>query len=103
MSQHEVGGERNCAVTGSSGYFGSRLCRYLEANGWRVFRLTSHSTGVFCDEIPFTLLHSTEPDVFARHQIHSLVHCAYDFRLRCSARHPGSERARLVRAPANRA
>ena len=82
MSQHTVGGDRNCAVTGSSGYFGSRLCQYLERSGWRVFRLTSHPTGEVRDEIPFTLLHGTEPGTFARHQIQSLIHCAYDFRLR---------------------
>jgi len=70
---------RNCAVTGATGYLGSRLCQSLAARDWNVFRLTRRPASGDSFQIPFSLNEGAPADFFARHCIESLVHCSYDF------------------------
>ena len=66
-----------CAITGSQGYVGGRLCAHLAGHGWDILELTRQprpgTRGVAfhlgADVAPATLAGVT-----------ALVHCAYDFR-----------------------
>jgi nucleoside-diphosphate-sugar epimerase len=76
-----------CAVTGTSGYLGSRLSTALADRGWTVYRL-SRRAGVSQPVedgdrlgVPFTLADGPPDGFFEREKITALVHCAYDFRL----------------------
>jgi nucleoside-diphosphate-sugar epimerase len=63
-----------CAVTGASGYVGSRFARALEAEGWVVHRFGRRS-----GEVAYQLGSDPRPETFREHNITALVHCAYDF------------------------
>lgn len=65
-----------CAVTGASGYLGSRLVRYFRQRGWQVVEM---SRGLTPNEfaVPYSLTDEITPDVFTG--IHALIHCAHDF------------------------
>jgi nucleoside-diphosphate-sugar epimerase len=62
-----------CAVTGASGYLGSRIAAFLEGQGWEISRLGRSS------QPAFTLEEGLPEGFFSRHRINALVHCAYDF------------------------
>ena len=72
-------GPRACAVTGASGYLGSRLCRSLTAQGWTVYRL---GRAAATDPLAVQWSLDGEPPVrfVADTPIDALVHCAWDFR-----------------------
>jgi nucleoside-diphosphate-sugar epimerase len=72
-----------CAVTGATGYVGSRVCDYFSSRGWSVFefgrrRSTNASNGR--KHVSFELGAPVAPSLFTQNEIHALVHCAYDFR-----------------------
>ncbi|MDG6110130.1 NAD-dependent epimerase/dehydratase family protein [Dactylosporangium aurantiacum] len=62
------------AVTGASGYLGSRLCRGFVAAGGRAVRMSRGSA-----EARFTLAAGAPDGLFRRHRVLALVHCAWDF------------------------
>jgi len=69
------------AVTGASGYVGSRLCEGLADRGWAVHGMVRRSnTAPSCTggSIPFTLGEGLDPGLLRGKDV--LVHCAYDFR-----------------------
>ena len=66
-----------CAVTGASGYVGSRLAGAIAAAGWSVVTLGRGKATV-----PFTLADGVAKDALSRHGVQALVHCAYDFSAR---------------------
>ena len=70
------------AITGASGYLGSRLCRYFKEGNARIFQLTSgsHNVDVSLPIARFSLVEGTGKGFFAENQIDALVHVAYDFR-----------------------
>lgn len=73
--------ERRCAVTGASGYLGSRLAAALGKRGWVVYGL---SRGVGAREglsVPFSLARGAPKGFFREEKVDALVHCAYDFGL----------------------
>ena len=63
-----------CAITGTSGYLGSRLKRHLERLGWTVVEL-----GRKPGQVPWTLGAAVPPEEFSSRGVAALVHCAYDF------------------------
>jgi nucleoside-diphosphate-sugar epimerase len=72
-----------CAVTGASGYLGSRIAEYFEACNWTVFEFTrrpsSHpSSGRV--HVPFQLDSPVDHRAFKDRGIRVVIHCAYDFR-----------------------
>ena len=69
---------RACAMTGASGYLGSRLCRYLTAQGWTVYRLGRAATDPL--DVRWSLDGAPPAQFFADTRIDALVHCAWDFR-----------------------
>jgi nucleoside-diphosphate-sugar epimerase len=71
--------QKRVAITGATGYVGSRIARMLEANGWQVVRLSRSRGDQSPDLIPFRL--GDELDPHALTGCDALVHCAYDFRL----------------------
>lgn len=70
---------RVAAVTGASGYLGSRICETLEARGWRVIRLVRRPRSGDPRERPYDLLRPLAPDLLE--SVDLLVHTAYDFSL----------------------
>jgi nucleoside-diphosphate-sugar epimerase len=73
-----------CAVTGTSGYVGSRISAYLSARGWTVFefaRCSNPRPVRGSVHVPFQLESPVDPAVFRDNRIRVLIHCAYDFRL----------------------
>lgn len=73
---------RRCAVTGASGYLGSRLCAALRDGGRVVYELSRAAGGGGGEfSIPFSLARGAPPGFFREERIGALVHCAYDFRL----------------------
>jgi nucleoside-diphosphate-sugar epimerase len=70
---------RACAVTGASGYLGSRLCRSLTEQGWTVYRL---GRGAATDPlaVPWSLDADAPARFLADTRIDALVHCAWDLR-----------------------
>lgn len=67
----EAAPQRIGAVTGASGYLGSRLSRALSADGWRVLPL-NRGDG-------FSLDDGARPGFFRDNRVRTLVHCAWDF------------------------
>ena len=67
-----------CAVTGASGYVGSRIAKYLRENKCIVYELR-RDLPKHRDKftIPFSLEKEISPDVLRG--IDVIVHCAYDF------------------------
>jgi nucleoside-diphosphate-sugar epimerase len=73
-----------CAVTGTTGYVGSRISEYLAGYGWTVFefaRRPSHHPPGGPIHVSFQLESPVEPAIFQVNGIRVLIHCAYDFRL----------------------
>jgi len=68
------------AITGATGYLGSRLCDHLSARGWEVFRLTRKPEPANRHDVRFALHAGPPDDFFAGRGIEALVHCSYDFR-----------------------
>jgi nucleoside-diphosphate-sugar epimerase len=74
---------QRCAVTGTTGYVGSRILAHFEAHGWSTCELSRRPS--HCDDpsrlhVPFQLESSIDPAVFRDNGIRALIHCAYDFR-----------------------
>jgi nucleoside-diphosphate-sugar epimerase len=72
-----------CAVTGSTGYVGSRVSAYFSSRGWTMFEFARHSHPQSipgCVHVPFQLESRVDPAVFRNNRIRMLIHCAYDFR-----------------------
>lgn len=69
---------RTCAVTGASGYVGSRIVEQLRRERWRVLELRRDTRAVGADRIPYSL--EEDPPAGALAHCNALVHCAYDFR-----------------------
>ncbi|MEV0567828.1 NAD(P)-dependent oxidoreductase [Dactylosporangium sp. NPDC050588] len=67
------------AVTGASGYLGSRICKRLAGVG-RVVRL-----GRSAPAERFTLAGGAEAGIFRDNSVTALVHCAWDFSLHTRA------------------
>jgi nucleoside-diphosphate-sugar epimerase len=72
-----------CAVTGATGYVGSRISEYFATRGWTVFdfarRPSLHPT-LGRVGVPFRLDSPVHPAVFQENEIRVMIHCAYDFR-----------------------
>lgn len=64
-----------CAITGASGYVGSRLNSQLQAAGWNTVSWSRRTGGG--KHVPFQLGQDVNPDSFR--DTKALVHCAYDF------------------------
>jgi nucleoside-diphosphate-sugar epimerase len=80
MSMSDTG--LRCAVTGASGYLGSRASQLLSARGWAVFPLSRRSSlapGDHQEVVPFSLEQGAPEGFFREQKIDLLVHCAYDF------------------------
>ena len=68
------------AVTGASGYFGSRLITILRGQGRPVLALGRHRPAVDVPFLPFDLREGTvDIDALRRTGIDVIVHAAYDF------------------------
>jgi hypothetical protein len=73
---------RHCAVTGATGYVGSRISEYFATHGWTVFELgrrPSPHPAPGSVHVPFHLGPPVDPSVFRDHDIRVVIHCAYDF------------------------
>ena len=70
--------EKSCAVTGASGYLGSLVAAWLEAQGWTVMRLARANSGPGWHS--FQLNKGLEPGFFSENNIQALVHCAWDLK-----------------------
>jgi NADH dehydrogenase len=66
-----------CAVTGASGYVGSRIAQAIAAQGWTAVPLGRHA-----GEVPCSLEKGLARGSLAGRGVRSLVHCAYDFTVR---------------------
>src|ERR1044072_1843089 len=75
------GRERRCAVTGASGYLGSRLAAALKKRDWVVYELTRAADAGESLPLPFTRAGGAPPGFFRSEKVDALVHCAYDFGL----------------------
>jgi nucleoside-diphosphate-sugar epimerase len=76
-------GRLRCGVTGSNGYLGTRIKKYLRAGGHEVFELRRKLPETEENRksvIPFVLGHDLMPGALAKLDV--LIHCAYDFSLR---------------------
>jgi len=67
------------AVTGATGFLGSRLVDAFRRRGCRVIAMSRSSDGD--DSIPFRLGLGVSRDALRRGGVRALVHCAYDFTL----------------------
>ncbi len=69
---------RTCAVTGASGYVGSRVARRLAGAGWQI-RALARTPAQGCDwaQVRFVLGEEVQPAALAG--VDALVHVAYDF------------------------
>src|SRR5437588_10251254 len=69
----------SCAITGTTGYIGGYLLRYLQARGMHIRELRRTAPGEVLpgNVVPFTLGQPVSPGVFDGMDI--LIHCAYDF------------------------
>ena len=75
--------KHSCAITGASGYLGSRLVRALSSEGWAVYQLTRQvPNGSGNDQlvVPFSLSKGAPENFFKNKKIETLIHCAHDFR-----------------------
>lgn len=69
---------RTCAVTGATGYVGSRVARRLAGAGWEIRALArTRAQGAEWAQVPFVLGEQVQPAVLAGAD--ALVHIAYDF------------------------
>lgn len=68
---------KNCAITGSSGYLGSRILNKLRDDGWNCISLTRNQS----NSGPNTRFYSLEYEVppTTLEGVNVLIHCAYDF------------------------
>jgi nucleoside-diphosphate-sugar epimerase len=70
------------AVTGASGYLGSRICQTLEARGWRVIRLSGSQAAVPGEVVRYELAEPVAPEVSeALRSADVLIHAAYNLTL----------------------
>ncbi len=72
-----MGEKKICAITGSNGYVGGCLKKYLAALGWEIRELTRHpkpDSNAVAFQLGADISSATLAGVTA------LVHCAYDFR-----------------------
>src|SRR5579859_2202070 len=71
---------RRCAaITGTTGYIGGYLSRYLQSRGIQIIELRRVAPGEVlpANIVPFTLGQTISPDAFDGADV--LIHCAYDF------------------------
>jgi len=68
------------AITGASGYMGSRLAEYFAKRGWAVLRVTRRARPDRADEIAWNLTGPAPALDWAN--VDALVHCAWDLRAR---------------------
>lgn len=74
------------AVTGASGYLGSRTCQTLESRGWRVIRLSGSGTPVPGQLVPYELAAPVTAEVTeALSSADVLIHAAYNLNLTSEA------------------
>jgi nucleoside-diphosphate-sugar epimerase len=74
------------AVTGASGYLGSRICQTLESRGWRVLRLSGSGTPVPDQVVPYELAAPVTAEVTeALRSVDVLIHAAYNLNLTSEA------------------
>lgn len=68
-----------CAITGTTGYIGGHLTRYLQDRGVQIIELkrTAPGEALSGNVVPFTLGQTVSPGAFDGVDI--LIHCAYDF------------------------
>ena len=68
-----------CAITGTTGYIGGYLTRYLQDRGMQIrqLRRTSPGEALSGNVVPFTLGQTVSPGTFD--DVDILIHCAYDF------------------------
>lgn len=68
-----------CAITGTTGYIGAYLRRYLQDRGMHITELRRMAPGeaLSDDVVPFTLGQTIAPG--ALDGVDILIHCAYDF------------------------
>jgi len=74
---------QRCAVTGATGYVGSRISAYFATRGWTVYecaRRPSPQPAPGRVHLPFHLDSPIDPAVFRDNGIRVVIHCAYDFR-----------------------
>jgi nucleoside-diphosphate-sugar epimerase len=70
--------KRKCAITGASGYLGSRVAAWMRAQGWQTVLLTSRPEVPIGPEcVRYSLEGGVEP--VALRGVDVLIHCAYDF------------------------
>ena len=71
----------NCAITGASGYVGSRISAYLSRKGWSIYEL-NHGTGNPAKNNGPVIDYSLDRAIssITLRGINVLIHCAYDFR-----------------------
>lgn len=79
--------EKNCIITGASGYLGSKISMQLKNVGWQVWEASS--TLHHSNSLAFSLKGGIPPDTLKdlkKHleekKIRLLIHCAYDFSAR---------------------
>ncbi|HKO45924.1 MAG TPA: NAD(P)-dependent oxidoreductase [Pyrinomonadaceae bacterium] len=73
--------DHNCAVTGATGYLGSKLESYLTAKGLTVYKLSRNARPEIDPlAVPFSLDKGAPVGFFQEHHVNTLIHCAYDFR-----------------------
>ena len=80
-SGREQGRGQRCAVTGASGYLGSRIVAALRKRDWLVYELSRGAVGRNRLSVPFTLTRGAPQGFFREERVDALVHCAYDFGL----------------------
>jgi len=73
--------EQRCAVTGASGYLGSRIVAALRKRDWLVYEFRRAAVERNRLSVPFSLTRGAPPDFFREEKIDALIHCAYDFGL----------------------
>ncbi len=68
-----------CSITGTTGYIGDYLSRYLQNRGMQIIELrrTAPGEALSGNVIPFKLGQTIPPSAFDNVDI--LIHCAYDF------------------------
>lgn len=73
--------EMRVAITGASGFVGSRMAGCFERAGWSVIRLTRSAREASDHSVPFRLGDEVDEEVFRSRHVNAVVHCAYDFKL----------------------
>lgn len=72
---------RACAITGTTGYLGSRLSKYLAQQSWSIYHLNRSADKADGYHVPFSLAQGPPEKFFSDRRVEALVHCSYDFRL----------------------